>query len=269
MKFSFDDPLYSHLVLVPLVTGYLIFMSRKVIFSDVKYVFPAGMTLITMGVILYLIGLNQASSFKQNDYLSLISFSVIVSWIGGFVLFYGVQAFQKAAFPLLFLVFMVPIPTLVINKIVFILQSASAEVTYGFFKVVGVPVFREGFLFHLPGVSIEVAEQCSGIRSTLALFITSILAGHLFLETGWKKVVLTLAIFPITVFKNGLRIVTLSLLGTYVDEKILTQSLLHSSGGIPFFLLALLFLAPILWFLRKSEKRGVDTDPIATQGVKE
>ena len=268
IKFSFHDELYSYIILIPLVTGYFIFIRKKDIFSDVRYSFPAGIILIFMGMVVYLIGLNQEGSFNQNDYLSLIAFSVAVSWIGVFVLFYGIQASRKAAFPLLFLVFMIPLPTLVADKVIFLLQSASAEVTYGFFKLVGVPVFREGFLFHLPGVSIEVAKQCSGIRSTLALFMTSILAGHLFLETGWRKVVLTLAIFPITVFKNGLRIVTLSLLGAYVDEKFLTQSLLHSRGGIPFFLLALLFLFPVLWLLRRSEKKKANVGANPTQGVK-
>jgi exosortase len=132
----------------------------------------------------------------------------------------------------------------------------STEATYGFFKLTGVPVLREGFTFNLPGMSIEVAKQCSGIWSSIALFITSIVAGQLFLRTGWKRVILVLSIFPITIFKNGLRIVTLSLLGTYVDPGILGSEL-HKSGGIPFFFVALMLLAPILFWLRKTEKKGV------------
>ena len=119
--------------------------------------------------------------------------------------------------------------------------------------MIGVPLLRDGFVFQLPGINIEVAEQCSGIRSTLALFITSIIAGHLLLKTSWKKVILSLAVFPIAVVKNGARIVTLSMLGSYVDERFITQSLLHSRGGIPFFILALALFVPILWVLRRSE----------------
>jgi exosortase/archaeosortase family protein len=114
---------------------------------------------------------------------------------------------------------------------------------------------REGFVFHLPGQSVEVAKQCSGIRSSMALLITSVLAGHLFLRTWWKKVILAIVIIPITMFKNGIRVVSLTLLGTYVDSRILTNSLLHTDGGILFFLLALVLLAPVLYFLRKSEVR--------------
>ena len=123
------------------------------------------------------------------------------------------------------------------------------------FMASGVPYLRDGFIFHLPGMSVEVAKECSGIRSGLALFITALLAGHLFLRTWWKKVILVVCIFPIAMFKNGIRITTLTLLGTYVDPRIL-QSSLHQEGGIPFFIIALLLMAPVLFFLRKSEGIG-------------
>jgi exosortase/archaeosortase family protein len=83
--------------------------------------------------------------------------------------------------------------------------------------------------------------------------ITCVLAGHMFLKTTWKKIVLVLAVIPITMFKNGIRIVSLSLLGVYVDRGFLTSSL-HTDGGILFFVLALLLMAPILFVLRKSER---------------
>jgi exosortase/archaeosortase family protein len=104
-------------------------------------------------------------------------------------------------------------------------------------------------------MSVEVAPQCSGIRSGLALFITALLASYLFLDSWWRRIILVLCVFPITMFKNGIRITTLTLLGTYVDPRIL-QSSLHREGGIPFFILALLLMAPILYWLRKSENRG-------------
>jgi exosortase/archaeosortase family protein len=102
-------------------------------------------------------------------------------------------------------------------------------------------------------MSIEVAKECSGIRSSLGLFITSILGCHLFLRTRWKKFILLLSVFPITVLKNGIRIVTLSSLAIYVDEKFITQSFLHRSGGFIFYIPALFLLGLILWWLRKSE----------------
>lgn len=250
---SFQSELYSHIILIPFVSAYFIYLKRRTFFSDVKYSFKSGFMIIIMGFLLTFVGMSQGNTFNQNDYLAIMIFSAITSLIGFFVLFYGLTSFRTAAFPLLFLFFLTPIPSFAVEKIIHLLQVGSTEVTYVFFKLTGVPILREGFTFHLAGMSIEVAKQCSGIRSSIALFITSIVAGQLFLRTGWKKVILVLSIFPITIFKNGLRIATLSLLGTYVDPRILSSEL-HKSGGIPFFFVALALLAPVLWLLKRAER---------------
>ncbi|MFV1950678.1 MAG: exosortase/archaeosortase family protein [Nitrospinota bacterium] len=255
LTLSFHKEVYSHIVLIPLVSGYFMYSERKIIFSDRRYSFAPGMIFIIIGIILYVIGRIQGGKLNQNDYFSLMTFAALVFWLGGFVLFYGIQSFRNIRFPFLFLIFMIPIPTLILDKIVLLLQKGSAEAAYGFFLIAGIPFVREGFTFHLPEFSVEVARQCSGIRSSIALFITSVLTGHLFLGTGWRKIVLTLSIFPITMVKNGLRITILTLLGAYVDRTFITNSFLHKKGGVFFFVLALLLLTPILWFLRRSEKR--------------
>lgn len=253
MNLSFRSELYSHIILIPLVSGYFVYTRRKALFSDMNNSYKMGGAIVAIAILFYIAGMDQRVILGQNDYLSLMIFSAVVFWIGGFVFFYGVKSFKIASFAFLFLFFMVPIPSKVVEAIISILQIGSAEAAYGFFKLTGVSILREGFTFHLPGMSIEVAKQCSGIRSSIALFITSIIAGQLFLRTTWKKLVLVLCIFPITILKNGLRIVTLSLLGAYVDPRIL-GSQLHKSGGIPFFIVALALLTPILWWLRRTER---------------
>ena len=255
ISLSFQSELYSHIILVPLVSGYFVFIRRKALFSEMHHSYKMGGTIAALAILFYVVGMDQRMILGRNDALSVMIFSAVVFWIGGFILFYGVKVFKIASFPLLFLVFMIPIPSRVVDVFISFLQFGSAEVAYGFFKLTGVSVLREGFTFHLPGLSIEVAEQCSGIRSSIALLITSIIAGQLFLQTGWKKLILALSIFPITILKNGLRIVTLSLLGTYVNPRILSGEL-HKSGGIPFFFVALMLLALVLWVLRKSETKG-------------
>ena len=251
---SFGNELYSHIILIPLVSGYFLFLNRKSLSVEVNYSYVWGLTLMILAMGMYFLAIDQGTKLNRNDYLSLITFSAVSFWIGGFVFFYGMKSFRTNLFPLLFLFFLVPIPTLIVETVILILQIGSTEISYAFFKLTSVPILREGFTFHLSGISVEVAKQCSGIRSTIALFITSIIAGHLFLHTGWKKLVLIIAIFPITILKNGLRIVTLTLLGNYVDVRILGSEL-HKSGGIPFFIVALVLLAPVLWMLRKSEKK--------------
>jgi len=252
---------YSHIILIPLVSLYLLYQERRSIFKDghrehgPRYDWKVGAPLLLGAVLLYFGGQFFGTQFNKNDLTSIIALSAVVFIYSAFVLCYGVQAFKDALFPLLFLIFMIPIPSAVMDGIIYALQMGSTEFTNVLLMASGVPFLRDGTVFHLPSISVEVAPQCSGIRSALALFITATVAGHLFLRTGWKKVVLALVAIPIAMFKNGIRIVSLTLLGAYVDPRIL-QSSLHREGGIPFFIVALLLLAPVLYGLRKSDGLG-------------
>jgi exosortase/archaeosortase family protein len=70
-----------------------------------------------------------------------------------------------------------------------------------------------------------------------------------------RRLILALAVFPITVVKNALRIMTITLLANQVDLRFLTNHWIHSSGGIPFFAFALTLFIPLVWILRNSEAR--------------
>jgi exosortase len=249
---SLDNELYSHIILIPFVSIYLIFTRRREIFQEnVASVIP-GSILIAAAVGLDVVGRGLGTDLDTNDFLSVMTFAVVLCWIGGFILFYGLESSRLALFPLLFLFFMVPVPSFLMDRVILLLQICSTEVSYVIFKLTGVPIFREGFTFYLPGLSVEVAKQCGGIRSSLVLFIVSILAGHLYLTSRKRKFILSLWVLPITIVKNSIRIVTLSLLGVYVDPRIL-ESALHRRGGIPFFIVALSLLGIVLWLLRRSE----------------
>jgi exosortase len=150
---------------------------------------------------------------------------------------------------------MIPIPAGILDHVVTGLQTGSAEVAYRLFRLVGAPVFRESmFKFSLPGVTIEVAGECSGIRSGMSLLISSIVAGYLCLRSNWSRILLCLLTIPIVIFKNAVRIVTISLLGVYVDPDFL-HGRLHQYGGLPFSILALVLLAPIVFSLIRIERR--------------
>lgn len=255
---------YSHIALIPFVSIYLIFQMRKLVWGVRDNTYGrgaklsgndrvAGTLLLLAGAMLYFFGRMIDDGLNQNDFTSIVTLAAVVFLNGGFIFSYGLLAFNAALFPLLFLIFMVPIPSAFMEGFIYSLQVGSTEFTHLLFMATGVPFFREGFIFHLPGMSIEVAKECSGIRSSLALLITAVLAGHLFLKTGWKKAILVLLVIPVTMFKNGIRILVLTLLGTYVDPRWLTGSSLHRDGGILFFILALLLLAPILYWLRKGD----------------
>jgi len=254
MKAALRSDYYSHIVLIPLVSAYLLFIRRKEIFADIEYAFVPGAAVAGAGVLLYGLARMVPLGLDKNDFTALVTLAALFFVVGAFILLFGPSAFRAARFALLFLLFMVPVPTVLMDGIVRMLQLGSTEFVALLFSITPVPVLREGIVFHLPNISISVAPQCSGIRSSLALVITAVLAGHMFLRTGWKKWVLVLAVIPVTMLKNGIRIVTLSLLAVYVDKRVLTDSALHTDGGILLFILALCLMAPILFVLRKGER---------------
>ena len=188
--------------------------------------------------------------------VSLLMLAAFLVWLGSFALFFGVRAFRAACFPLFFLLFMVPIPEPALSKIIYFLQAGSSDMVEVFFRIAGVPYLRQGFIFELPGVAIRVAEECSGIRSSLALLITTVLASHFFLRTNWKRMLLCAVVVPIVIFKNGLRIATLSILAIYVNPGFL-YGRLHHQGGFVFFVIALLPMALVLRLLQKGENPSV------------
>jgi exosortase len=253
-RLSSKEGAYSHMPLIPLVSGYFLFSKRRSILSTVRIGARFGAIGLLLGVMLYFVPIYLMPGLEPNDYLSVRMLAALAIWIGGFIALFGVHAFRLASFPLLFLVFLVPIPSSLLGMILQFLQEASTEVANAIFVLTGVPFVRNGFTFELPGISVMVAEQCSGIRSSIALFITGVLVAHLLLATGWRRLLLILSVVPITIFKNALRIITLSLLAVYVDKRIL-ESALHRAGGIPFFGLALVSFGCVLWVLRWSEAR--------------
>lgn len=234
-------------------------------FSDSSYSPYIGMSVVIAGLAFYWIGFSNGKSLSQNDFLFLCTLGFVMWLNGGFIIFYGKRAYRQARFPLLFLVFMIPIPLFILDPFIRFLQVLAAHTVHGIFEIIDIPYIKRGLVFELPGIAIEVAKECSGIRSSLALFITSIIAGYMFLKTGRRRVILALSIFPITIFKNALRITTLALMAVYVDPSWLTNSWLHRAGGKPFFILGLCLLLPILMLLRRSEKKEKYSPPASSE----
>lgn len=264
-KLVFKNETYSHIPLIPLVSLFLLAVQRKSILAQAGRRPVAGLAVCGAGLALY--GLAallredlSSPAFRSqevpNDYLTLCMAGAVAYVIGSFIAAYGVQAFRKARFALLFLVFTIPLPVFLLNGVVVALQHASAEAADIVFRLTSASYHRSGLVFEFSNVAVLVAEQCSGIRSSLALFILSIITGHLFLRTPSKRVILALAILPITVVKNAFRIVTVTLLANYVDLRFLTNHWIHSSGGIPFFMVAMAMFIPLVWVLRRTEVQG-------------
>jgi len=260
IRYSLQDDSSSHVILIPVVAFFLIWLERSRVFSAIRWAPVPGIGLALAGLLLFGLASRLSPQQPGSWSFSLQILSILILWLGGFLLCYGFNALRAAAFPLLFLVLTVPVPEEVLNRIIYALQAGSTEITYLIFQAVGTPVVRQGFLLSVPGVTIEIAKECSSIRSSIALLITCLLAAHLYLRTTWKIVFFVVLAMAVSVVKNGIRIATLTLLSIHVDSGFLTGKL-HQRGGFVFFLIALAILYPILLLLQKSEPRSQNSGP--------
>jgi exosortase len=247
LRYSFGNDDASHVLLIPFISAWVIFIDRGRIFKSLSSDVVVCLTLLVPGItgVLWSIRTQQVSP-------SLCAFGLVLVWIAGFALAFGREALKAAHFPLMFLFLFIPLPEALLSRVVYFLQKGSAEISALLFGLTPLPVLREGFVFHLPRFSIEVARECSGIRSSIALLVLAILVGHFFLRTWWKQVVFVLAGFVVMIVKNGIRIVTLTVLATYVDPGFLYGNL-HREGGVVFFMIGLLLMVPVFWILQTGE----------------
>ena len=181
---------------------------------------------------------------------------LVIWWIASFVFCFGRPAVRSFRFPLFFLFAVVPIPKVALDKIVAGLQQGSVLAAQSLFWLFRVSVERDGTVLSIPGLDIDVTPECSSIRSSLMLLVTTMVLAHLLLRTPWHKAFVVLVAIPLSIAKNGLRIFTIGMLGSRVDESYLTGHL-HRQGGIVFFLIALAAIFVLLWFLRRGEGAAV------------
>jgi exosortase len=264
-RLSLRDDTYSYLPLIPLIILGLLYYERKKIFGAVRYSLGGGLPLVVVGALLGGASLGLRASLSPDWKLFLAMLSLTVLLIGAFVVLYGVPAARAGSFELLTLLLMVPLPHFLIDGPIILVQHGSADVTAMLYQIFGVPVFRQGMIFSLPGLTYEVAYECSGIHSTLALLIGSLLASHFYLRRMWKKVFLVLVVLPIVCFTNGLRMFGLSILAIYVDRSFFFGNL-HHRGGVFFFALGLIMLGLIVKWLRRRDASSGSAAPVPQPG---
>ena len=174
---------------------------------------------------------------------------------GGFALL-GVTWMRVLVFPFCVLVFMVPLPDITVVYFEDLLMRASVSLANVLFQMLGTPVLRNGQVLELPGMTIEVARNCSGIRSSLVLFITSLRASYMFLRSTWHRCSLMAMVIPLGIFRNAIRVLVIGQVCVHIGPRMI-DSWIHHKGGPLFFAVS---LAPLLltaiWF-RQRENRTV------------
>jgi exosortase C (VPDSG-CTERM-specific) len=258
IRFAAASKLYSYILLIPFISGYLFWPGRHKLWSGVPSCsgLPAVFLTSGAGVLLaYWLGLRSHFKLLEDDYLAVMTVACLLFFLGVCGRFFGTGFLRANAFPLGFLFFMVPLPVAVLSEIDTLLQYSSAGVAREFFTLAGTPFLQDGLVFQLPGITIRIAPECSGIHSSIVLFITSLLASYMLLRTPWKRAVFILAVIPLGILRNGFRVFTIGELCVHISPRMI-DSPIHHRGGPVFFVLSLIPLFILLIILLKSERAG-------------
>ena len=255
MRYAAGSDLYSYILLVPFVSAYLLWVRRHQFAKN--YVTNLGFAAVCLIVAVVLLILSfawQSATRASNspERLAFVTLSFLCCLAAGGFFFFGRDWMRSAAFPLIYLIFMIPMPDSVRDALELASKSASAEVANLFFHLSGTPFLRQGPIFQLPNITIEVAQECSGIRSSLVLFMTSVLAANLFLKTSWRRAVLVAFVIPLGILRNGFRILVIGLLCANVGPQMI-HSPIHTRGGPLFFALSMVPFLLLLFWLHRSE----------------
>jgi exosortase len=250
---ALHDDQYTHLLLILPVSAALILLDWKSPEPPSRLSAGASSVLLVIAAVVTAVVRWEPVALSSDEQLSVNMLALVVWWIAAFVLCFGARAFRRALFPLCFLFWMVPFPYFVLNPIVILLQKGSAAAAHFLFAAAGVPVEQEGLLVHIPGLTVEVARECSSIRSSSMLLVTTMVLAQLLLRSPWRKALVITVAIPLSVVKNGLRIFVIAMLATRVDPSFLTGRL-HREGGVIFFLIALGVVFLLLWLLRRGEE---------------
>lgn len=255
LALALRDDQYTHILLILPVSVTLIFLDWKS--SETSAALPSspGIILLAAALVVTALARWQIFPLHRDEQVSLNMLALVMWWIGDFVVSFGTRAFRRALFPLCFLFWIVPIPEFVLNPVIRLLQAGSAQSARLLFEAAGLPVAQTGTQITVPGLTIEVARECSSIRSSLMLVVTTLVLAQMLLRSVWRKAFVIAVAIPISVAKNGLRIFVLAMLTTRVDRSFI-DGRLHHQGGIIYFLIALAAIILLIWAFRRGEQKS-------------
>jgi exosortase len=239
---------YSHGFFVPAFSLFVLWQERHRLSSLPLKPSWSGLLLLVAAIAILTAGVLGAELF-------LARFSFLLAIGGLVVLIYGWNHLRAAMFPWLFLLLMIPVPSIIFNQITFPLQLLASKVAAVTLPVLGVPVLREGNVIQLPAMALEVAEACSGIRSLMSLATLAVIYGYLLEQRNSIRVLLAVASIPIAVLANSSRIVGTGLLVQYWDpEK--AEGFFHTFSGWLIFVVSLILLFLLHRALQKFWLKG-------------
>jgi exosortase len=239
-----DD--YSHGYFIPFLTIYFIYCMRDELEKIAIQPSNAGLIVVLAGLGQLIIGKIGSEFFLQRT-------SLIIVLLGIIFFLLGWQYFKKLFLPLAYLIFMVPLPAIIWNKIAFPMQLFSSFLTEKVVASMGIPIFREGNVIHLAQTTLEVVAACSGLRSLVTMFALSGALALLSNLSKSRKTILFFSAAPIAIFANIVRLTATALMATKIGADA-AQGFLHEFSGIMVFVLGTALLIAVNWFLGEAKR---------------
>ena len=247
LKDLWRDPNYSHAYIVPIISGFVIWQRRRALVALPIRGSWRGVPLLLAGVAVLIVGDISASQFLMRASLIVI--------LAGLVLFhFGSPMLRRLAFPLGFLVFLVPMPLFFLYAVTARLQHVAAWSGAWALDLLGVAVFLEGNVIQLRSLALGVTEACSGIRSLMTLIALGVAWAHLMLPRFWMQGVLVTSVVPIAIVANAGRIVMTGLVGQSLGVEY-AEGFFHFFSGWLVFIVAILGLLSVHGVLRAVSPR--------------
>lgn len=238
---------YSHGFMVPFIAGYMIWHKKHQLGQAIIAPNNFGLLIIIFGMCIFIIGNIAAELFTMR--------TAVVVTIGGLCIYsFGMQVTTIIAVPIIYLMFMVPIPAIIWNKIAFPLQLLSAKFTSNVVQFIGISMLREGNILHLTNTSLEVVDACSGLRSLTSLLALSAAFAYIVSLSSISKWIMFLSAIPIAIAVNIIRLTTTAILATHFGPEV-AQGFLHELSGIIIFLLAFILLYGLFILIKSIEIR--------------
>lgn len=224
----------SHALLVPLIAMYFVWIKREELGRIEISGSAVGWLFLAVTLVVYLVSFVGGIAVFARLMIVFSLFGLLWSCMGW-------QVVRVLAFPLGFLVFMVPVPDSVLGMVSFPLQLLATKIAAGAIQFCSIPVYREGNMLYFVHAQLEVAEACSGIRSIISLTMLSVIFAHLSGNGWWRKALLIFSAIPIAMLANILRVSGTGILAHFFGNKV-ARGFLHEFSGLAVFVFGLVLL---------------------------